>query len=83
MLGSVLVGFDGHRGWVYYLAAAPTQRKRGIGRALMNAAEDWLKQLGCARIRLMVRDDNRPAREFYEAVGYEAQGVITLGRTLD
>ena len=83
LLGSVMVGFDGHRGWVYYLAAAPTHRKRGIGRALMNAAEDWLRQLGCSRIRLMVRDDNPAAREFYEAVGFDVQGVITLGRTLD
>jgi len=83
VIGSVMVGFDGHRGWVYYLATAPDHRKRGVGRALMQAAEATLRKLGCLRIRLMVRSDNLAARGFYEAVGYEAQDVITLGRTLD
>lgn len=83
LVGSVMVGFDGHRGWVYYLATDPKHRKRGIGRALMNAAEDKLRELGCPRIRLMVRGRNLSARDFYEAIGYEIQDVITLGRTLD
>jgi ribosomal protein S18 acetylase RimI-like enzyme len=82
LVGSVMVGFDGHRGWVYYLATDPKRRKRGIGRALMTAAEAKLRELGCPRIRLMVRGGNLPARGFYEAVGYEVQDVITLGRSL-
>lgn len=81
--GSIMVGFDGHRGWVYYLATDPEQRGRGIGRALMLAGEEWLKARGCPRIRLMVRDDNTQATGFYQAIGYERQDVITLGRTLD
>ena len=83
LVGGVMVGFDGHRGWVYYLATHPEHRGRGIGRALMTAAEQNLRALGCPRIRLMVRGDNLLARDFYEAVGYQAQDVVTLGRTLD
>ena len=83
VIGSVMVGFDGHRGWVYYLATAPDHRKRGVGRALMQAAEATLREFGCPRIRLMVRGDNRAARGFDKAIGYETQDVITLGRTLD
>lgn len=80
LLGSVMVGFDGHRGWVYYLATAPERRGQGIGRALMNAAEDWLKTLGSPKIQLMVRGDNAVARGFYAALGYELQDVVTLGK---
>ena len=83
LAGSVMAGFDGHRGWVYYLAADPDRRKGGIGRALMQAAEQWLRDLGCPRVRLMVRADNLAARGFYQAIGYADQDVVTLGRTLD
>ena len=82
IVGSVMVGFDGHRGWVYYLATDPARRRAGIGRALMAAAESWLVGFGCARVRLMARTDNVAARGFYAAIGYEAQDVVTLGRTL-
>lgn len=78
--GSVMVGFDGHRGWVYYLATAPDHRGQGIGRLLMRAAEDWLKSLCSPKIQLMVRDDNHAARGFYSAIGYELQDVVTLGK---
>ena len=81
--GTAMVGFDGHRGWVYYLAVATDQRGSGLGRALMAAAEDWLKAKGCVAIRLMVRGDNEGARGFYSAIGYEQQDVITLGKRLD
>lgn len=78
-----MVGFDGHRGWVYYLACDPDRRAQGIGRALMNAAEKWLKEHGCPKIQLMVRDDNQQAQGFYTALGYEVQDVVTIGRRLD
>jgi ribosomal protein S18 acetylase RimI-like enzyme len=80
--GSVMVGFDGHRGWVYYLAAAPEHRRMGIGRRLMQAAEEWLKAAGSPKIQLMVRGDNQAARGFYAALGYELQDVVTIGRRL-
>lgn len=83
LVGSVMVGFDGHRGWVYYLASDPQHCLRGVGKALMEAAEHWLRGLGCPRIRLMVRTDNLAARGFYTAIGYADQDVVTLGRTLD
>ncbi len=79
-VGSVMVGFDGHRGWVYYLATAPDRRGQGIGRTLMSAAEDWLKTRGSPKIQLMVRGDNAVARGFYTALGYELQDVVTLGK---
>jgi len=82
LVGSVMAGFDGHRGWVYYLATDPDHLKRGVGRMLMAAAEGWLRQLGCPRIRLMVRGENLAARGFYRAIGYDDQDVVTLGRTL-
>ena len=83
IVGSVMVGFDGHRGWVYYLATAPSHRKRGVGRVLMQAAEEWLGTLGRPRVRLMVRGDNVAATGFYNAIGYDKQDIITFGRTLD
>ena len=83
LVGSVMVGFDGHRGWVYYLAVAPTRQGQGIGRALMQAAEQWLKARDCPKIQLMVRNDNQAAKGFYAAIGYEEQTVMTIGRRLD
>lgn len=80
--GSVMVGFDGHRGWVYYLAVAPDRQRGGLGRALMAAAEDWLRARGTPKIQLMVREDNHAALGFYEALGLERQKVVTLGRFL-
>ncbi len=80
LLGSVMVGFDGHRGWVYYLAVSPDRQRGGIGRALMAAAEAWLGDRGAPKIQLMVREDNAAALGFYEALGLERQKVVTLGR---
>ncbi|MBC7492012.1 MAG: GNAT family acetyltransferase, partial [Novosphingobium sp.] len=71
LAGSVMVGFDGHRGWVYYLATDPAWRGRGVGLTLMTAAEDWLRARDCPKIQLMVRGDNLAAKGFYAAIGYE------------
>jgi len=81
-IGSVMVGHDGHRGWVYYLATSPERRREGLGRRMMAAAEDWLRARGAPKIQLMVRDGNEAALAFYEALGLERQPVITLGRFL-
>lgn len=80
--GSVMAGFDGHRGWVYYLAVAPESRGAGLGRALMQAAETWLRDRGAPKLQLMVREDNAEAQGFYRALGFEPQKVVTLGRWL-
>jgi ribosomal protein S18 acetylase RimI-like enzyme len=83
LAASVMVGFDGHRGWVYYLAVAPERRREGLGRTMMDAAEAWLRARGAPKIQLMVREDNEAALGFYEALGLERQKVVTLGRFLD
>lgn len=82
IVGSVMIGFDGHRGWVYYLASDPARRGQGIARALMEAAEDWLRARGCPKIQLMVREDNGAAKGFYAAIGYEVQAVTVIGKRL-
>ena len=68
-----MVGFDGHRGWVYYLAVDPSARRKGLGRALMQAAEAWLCRMGPPQIQLMVRADNTQALAFHRALGLEDQ----------
>jgi ribosomal protein S18 acetylase RimI-like enzyme len=80
LAASVMVGFDGHRGWVYYLAVAPGRRREGLGRAMMAAAEAWLKARGAPKLQLMVREDNDEALGFYHALGFARQPVVTLGR---
>jgi len=69
IVGSVMAGYDGHRGWINYLAVHPSRRGRGLGRTLMEVAEARLAALGCAKINLQVREGNAGARAFYEAVG--------------
>ncbi|MGE5723367.1 MAG: GNAT family acetyltransferase [Sphingomonadales bacterium] len=82
VIGSVMTGFDGHRGWIYYLAVAPDWQREGLGRRLFAAAEAWLKQRGAPKIQLMVREGNAAAARFYEAIGLEIQPVVTYGRWL-
>lgn len=83
LLGTVMVGHDGHRGWVYYLAVSPARRGEGLGRALMEHAERWLAEQGVPKVQLMVRSGNGPVVEFYRRLGYTDQGVTVLGRFLD
>ncbi|WP_267386087.1 GNAT family acetyltransferase [Sphingomonas sp. GC_Shp_3] len=83
LIGSVMVGFNGHRGWIYYLAVAPNRRRGGIGRALMAAAEAWLAEHDAPKVQLMVRDTNDAALGFYARLGYAPQAVVTLGRFLN
>ncbi|MDB5672501.1 MAG: family acetyltransferase [Alphaproteobacteria bacterium] len=80
--GSAMVGYDGHRGWVYYLAVAERRRRCGLGRWLMDAAQAWLVARGAPKVQLMVRDDNHEAVAFHRALGLETQKVATLGRFL-
>lgn len=80
---SVMVGHDGHRGWVYYLATDPARRRLGHGRAMMTAAEGWLRARRVPKLQLMVREGNDAALAFYAALGLEPQPVVTLGRFLE
>ena len=77
IVGSVMVGHDGHRGWVYYVAADPNRRDNGVGRAMMQAAETWLEQRNVVKVQLMVRETNTPVIAFYERLGFE-----TIPRTV-
>lgn len=83
LVGTVMVGVDGHRGWVYYLAAATDRRRTGLGRRLMAAAEDWVEARGMPKIQLMVRRSNAAVVGFYTALGYEEQDTLLLGRRFD
>lgn len=80
---TAMVGHDGHRGWVYYLAVAPTEQRRGLGRQMMEACEEWVRARGIPKMQLMVRHGNSPAVGFYEKLGYTDADVTVLGRRLD
>ncbi|WZH36945.1 MAG: GNAT family acetyltransferase [Microbacterium enclense] len=82
VVGSVMAGYDGHRGWLYYLAAAASRRGSGVGRALVAEAERLLEDLGCPKVQLMVRPDNVGARGFYDALGYEPFETWATGKRL-
>jgi ribosomal protein S18 acetylase RimI-like enzyme len=83
IVASVLVGHDGHRGWVYYVASDPDHRFKGFGKAMMAAAEDWLRTRGIEKIQLMVRPDNSKVQAFYESLGYFEQKRIFYAKWLD
>ncbi len=83
LTGTAMVGHDGHRGWVYYLAVRPDRRRAGLGRDLMNASERWLMQRNVPKINLMVRTTNAAVVAFYESLGYEDGEVLVLGKFLD
>jgi ribosomal protein S18 acetylase RimI-like enzyme len=83
LLATAMVGHDGHRGWVYYLAVEAAQRGRGLGRQMMEACEDWVRSRGIPKIQLMVRATNRSTIGFYEHLGYADSDVVVLGRRLD
>lgn len=83
LIGTAMVGHDGHRGWVYYLATRPDRQGEGVGRALMLACERWLTERGAPKIQFMVRSDNSEVLAFYEHLGYQRQDVAVLGRRLD
>ncbi|MCR2786000.1 MULTISPECIES: GNAT family acetyltransferase [unclassified Microbacterium] len=82
VVGSVMAGYDGHRGWLHYLATAPGRRSQGIGRALVAEAEARLLALGCPKVQLMVRPDNPGARGFYRELGFEPFEIWATGKRL-
>ncbi|PLX38853.1 MAG: GNAT family acetyltransferase [Hyphomicrobiales bacterium] len=79
---SVMVGHDGHRGVVYYVSVDPDLSGRGFGRQIMAAAEDWLRVRGVWKLNLMIRAENTPVRNFYEALGYEVEERLVMARRL-
>jgi len=83
IVGSVMVGYDGHRGYVYYVAADPDHAGQGIGRRMMDAAEAWLKDRDVWKLNLMVRESNLQVLGFYDAIGYERQPRAVLTKWLE
>lgn len=82
VLGSVMTGHDGHRGWLYYVAAAPAVRGRGLGRTMVRAGEAWLQANGVPKAQLLVRETNPAVISFYEAMGYEVATRTVMGKWL-
>jgi len=78
LVATAMVGADGHRGWVYYLAVDPERRGQRLGEAMMRAAEAWIRARGLPKLQLMVRADNLSAVRFYEAIGYRAEPVTVM-----
>jgi len=83
IVASVLVGHDGHRGWVYYVAVDPDCRHKGYGRVIMDAAEHWLRLRGIEKLQLLVRPDNSQVQAFYQSLGYLEQERIIYAKWLD
>jgi ribosomal protein S18 acetylase RimI-like enzyme len=82
VVGTLMAGYDGHRGSINYVGVLPGHRKSGIGRALMSRAEQLLVERGCPKINLQVRTDNLEAVEFYRRLGYEIFDIVNMGKRL-
>ncbi len=83
IVATVMAGHDGHRGTIYYLAVEPAKQGNGLGRLAVAAAEAWLRARGVWKINLLIRRENAKVIGFYEALGYEPNDVVSLGRWLD
>jgi ribosomal protein S18 acetylase RimI-like enzyme len=83
IVATVMVGYDGHRGWVNYLAVAPKNQRTGLAREMMNEVERRLRASGCPKVNLQVRNGNVAAIEFYRAIGYIQDDVISMGKRLE
>jgi len=82
VIGSIMVGYDGHRGWMNYLAVLPEHQRHGYGRKLVEKAVDELKRLGCLKVNLQVRRSNVSVVEFYKHLGFKDDEVVGLGKRL-
>lgn len=83
IVGSVMVGHDGHRGWIYYVASDPEYRNQGIGRSMVAAAEQWLKDKGVAKVMLLVRETNTQVVDFYKHIGFETIPRVIMQKWLE
>lgn len=82
IVGSAMFGYEGHRGWVNYLGVSPAHRRKGLARALMQEGERLLREAGCPKLNLQVREGNQAAVAFYTSLGYVDDQVISFGRRL-
>ena len=83
IVATVMVGYEGHRGWINYLAVAPAYRRGGCGRQIMAEAERLLRERGCPKINLQVRTTNPSVIDFYQRIGFKIDEVLSLGKRLE
>jgi len=83
VVASVMGGYDGHRGWINYLAVKPLEQRKGYGQQIMKAVEIRIKQKGCPKINLQVRATNQAVIEFYTSIGFGNDNVVSLGKRLE
>ena len=83
IVATVMGGYDGHRGWINYLAVEPSEQRKGYGRIIMSAIEALLEAKGCPKINLQVRSNNSDIIGFYAALGYGNDNVVGLGKRLE
>jgi ribosomal protein S18 acetylase RimI-like enzyme len=83
LAASVMVGHDGHRGWLYYVATRPASRGKGVGRQLMQAAENWLRHRGIVKAQLLVRETNTGVVGFYQRLGFEVAPRVVMSKWLE
>jgi ribosomal protein S18 acetylase RimI-like enzyme len=83
IIGTVMVGYEGHRGWINYLGVLPGYQGQGLGRELMDRAEAMLVERGCAKINLQIRATNTRVIQFYEGIGFKVDEVVSMGKRLE
>jgi ribosomal protein S18 acetylase RimI-like enzyme len=83
IVATAMAGYDGHRGWVYYLGVDPQQQRKGLGRLMMERVEELLRAEGCPKINLQVRTSNEPVIAFYQRLGYSVDEVAGMGKRLE
>jgi len=82
VIASAMGGYEGHRGWVNYLAVDSEHRRKGLGRHMMQAIEEKLLERGCPKVNLQIRSDNSEALAFYDKIGYKTEDVVSMGKRL-
>ncbi|HXI85525.1 MAG TPA: GNAT family acetyltransferase [Verrucomicrobiae bacterium] len=83
IVATCMVGYEGHRGWINYLAVAPEYQRRGFARQIMEEAERLLREVGCPKINLQVRTANAQVIEFYKSIGFKVDDVVSMGKRLE
>lgn len=82
IIATIMAGYDGHRGWINYLAVHPQHRRSGIGKRMVDEAEKRLREKGCPKINLQVRSTNSEVIQFYKSIGFTVDNVVSLGKRL-
>ncbi|MFC2045571.1 GNAT family acetyltransferase [Chloroflexota bacterium] len=82
IIATVIGGYDGHRGWIQYLAVAPDYQRRGLGSKITKAVEEKILGIGCPKINLQIRAENAAVVAFYESIGYQTEDIISMGKRL-